>query len=264
MPESFADAGPDYLEQLLDTAIRAPAAAGDPASGRIAAGLLVALAAKGEDGRVEPYLSWGPGRGTTYEVRCFDQAERPAGSDRYATGGEAIRATGTCAARPGHTARVVAIADDGEERWMRAVRETAAIYRVPEPAERPDSPVATSEVVGALRQLLAEMTVHVDASAIEQVVRDAMAGPGHDPAAANGRPASADGATVEALVRAVVARLGGMIPTADDIADKVTRQIAAGRRDLRPGGLTRPRPTLPPPRPAPAPTATPAPAPTEP
>jgi len=38
MPEPFATAGADYLEQLLRAAIHAPAAADDPASGRVGPG----------------------------------------------------------------------------------------------------------------------------------------------------------------------------------------------------------------------------------
>ena len=264
MADPYADVGPDYLEQLLDAAIRAPAAATDPAGGRITAGLLVALAALQEDERVESYLSWGPGRPTVYEVRCYDQAEAVVGQSRHARAGEAIRATGVCAARPGHTARVVAIADDGEERWMMAVREAAAIYRVPAPEERPETPLSAAEVFPALRQLLADMTVHVDATAIEQVVREAMGGAGHSPAA-GGDDMATDPEKLNRLVRAVVSELADLIPSADDIAAKVTRQMAArpggpvtatpGRDNQRPAPTgARTRPTLPPPRPVPAPT----------
>ena len=261
MPESFADAGRDYLAQLLDAAVRAPAAASEPASGRIAADLLVALASKGEDDRVEPYLSWGPGRQTVYEVRCYDEAEQLVGRQRYAGAGEAIRATGGCCARAGYTARVVAIADDDEERWMMAVRESAAIYRIPDPTQKPDPQPESSAVVAELRQLLAGMTVHVDATEIEQVVHRAMAGSSQAQVVGDARTGTADADTIEELVREVVSQIRSLLPSAEDIAEKVTRQISAGapapaaaapsHRDQQ-SSVARPRPTLPPPRVVPA------------
>ncbi len=247
--EPFGDAGPDYLEQLLAAAVRPPVATDDPAGGRIAAALLVALAARNADERVEPYLAWGPDRPTVYEVRCYDQSERLVSSDRHDSAGAAIRATGVVAADPANTARVVAIAEDGEERWMMAVRASAAVLRLPDPGEIPATPPVATELVEALRHLLAGMTVQVDATAIDGIVRRALGDLAPAPAIANGNGAVTDPGTLDPLVQRVVTQLATMIPTADDIADTVTRRLAA--RPVPPAAVPRPRPTLPPPRPEP-------------
>lgn len=134
MPEPFANAGADYLEQLLRAAMHVPAAAADPASGRVVARLMVALGAKREDERLEMYLSCSPGRRSVYEVTCYDEADRPASRVRDLPAGQAVRAaTGLAAARPDHTVAVVARDDSGGERCVLMARGRVATYRFPAP-----------------------------------------------------------------------------------------------------------------------------------
>ncbi|MDQ2826131.1 MAG: hypothetical protein M3Y04_04085, partial [Actinomycetota bacterium] len=119
MSDPFAVAGTDYLEQLLRAAIRVPAAASDPAGGRVVASLMVALVAKGEDERIEPYLSCSPGRRSVYEVTCYDEAGRPASLVTGLAAGQAIRAAARfAAARTDRTVTVVARDDIGHERCV--------------------------------------------------------------------------------------------------------------------------------------------------
>lgn len=203
MSDPFAVAGADYLEQLLRAAIRAPAAAADPAGGRVVASLMVALVAKGEDERIEPYLSCSPGRRSVYEVTCYDG--RPASLVTGLAAGQAIRAAARfAAARTDCTVTVVACDDTGHERCVLVGRGPAATYQFPDagavdgpapgPAEggasawRPDprdaqwvalierieSLPTTDDVVTSLRDLLRGMTIEIDATAIEDAIHAAM------------------------------------------------------------------------------------------
>ena len=133
MPEPFAIAGADYLEQLLRAAIDVPAAAGDPASGRVVARLMVALGARGEDERLEPYLSCSPGRRSVYEVTCYDEADRPTSRVTDRTAGQAIRAAARFAAdRPDRRVEVVARDETGRERCVLVASRGTATYQFPE------------------------------------------------------------------------------------------------------------------------------------
>jgi len=132
MPEPFASAGADYLEQLLRAAINVPAAAADPASGRVVARLMVTLGAKGEDERLEPYLSCSPGRRSVYEVTCYETADRPASRVTDLAAGRAIRAAARFAsARPDRTVAIVARDDTGDERCVLVAKGGTATYQFP-------------------------------------------------------------------------------------------------------------------------------------
>ncbi|MCA1691327.1 MAG: hypothetical protein ABR540_21380 [Acidimicrobiales bacterium] len=190
MPEAFATAGADYLEQLLRAAIQLPAAAADPASGQVVARLMVALVARGEDERLERYLSCSPGRRSVYEVTCYDGSDRPASWVTDLAAGRAISAAARfAAARPDRTVTIVARDDTGHERCVLVAKGPTAIYQFPEMgavddggpgqaegptstsrpdpsdahwlalAERLESLPTTDEVVTALRDLLGRMTM---------------------------------------------------------------------------------------------------------
>ena len=189
MPEPLADAGVDYLEELLRAAMHTPAAQTDPTSGRVVARLMVALAARREDARLEPYLSCSRGRRSVHEVTCHDDAGRPVSRVSELAAGQAVRAaTGFAAARPDRTVAVVARDDAGRERQVLVVRGTTATYQfaegtvdddgplirepaspagVPGPApeqwlaiaERLASLPTTDEVVNALHDRIGRMTV---------------------------------------------------------------------------------------------------------
>ncbi|MGI9022672.1 MAG: hypothetical protein ACR2HV_05480 [Acidimicrobiales bacterium] len=132
MPEFLAAAGGDYLEQLLRAAVGVPAAAADPAGGRVAARLVIALGAKGEDDRLETHLACTPGRASFYEVTCYDRANRPASRVSDLGAGQAIRAAVALArARSESTVRVVARDDLGGERCVLVARGWDASYQFP-------------------------------------------------------------------------------------------------------------------------------------
>ncbi len=132
MPEPLANAGVDYLEQLLRAAINVPAAAADPASGRVVARLMVALGAKGGDERLEPYLSCSPGRRSVYEVTCYETTDRPASRVTDLAAGRAIRAAARFAsARPDRTVAIVARDDTGDERCVLVAKGGTATYQFP-------------------------------------------------------------------------------------------------------------------------------------
>jgi len=146
MPEPFSAAGAEYLEQLLGAAIRAPAAGHDPASGRVVAKLIVALVAKGEDARLEPYLSCSPGRRAVFEVTCYDEDERPASWITDLGAGQAIRAAAKFAtARPDGTITVVARDDSGAHRRVLVARGPVATYQFPETAAAEEVAPAEAE-----------------------------------------------------------------------------------------------------------------------
>ncbi len=136
MAEPFVAAGADYLEQLLRAAILAPTASADPSSGRVVARLLVALGAKGEDERLESYLSCWPGRPSVYEVTSYDRAHHRASRISDLTAGQAVRAaTGFAAARPDHSVVVNARDYTGYERCVLVARGPVASYRFADVAE---------------------------------------------------------------------------------------------------------------------------------
>lgn len=239
MPEPLASAGADYLEQLLHAAIHVPAAAGDPASARIAGSLLASLAARHEDARLEPFFSWA-GRPTSYEVRTYDEANRIVSRNQYPCAAEAIRAAGEWGNTGDHTAELVARGHDGEERSVYLVRERAPIYRLPEsatvgadlavdhpqtPAQGPGPGPTGTEVVETLREMLTGMTVHVDATAIEEAVREA----------------------VDDMARAVAVQVANLIPSAADIAERVMRTTGLGPTTGVAGPGARPVGSAPPP-----------------
>jgi len=141
MAEPFVAAGADYLEQLLRAAILAPTASTDPSSGRVVARLMVALGAKREDERLEPYLSCWPGRPSVYEVTSYDDAGRPASRVSDLAAGQAIRAAiGFAAARPDCSAVVDARDPSGYERCVLEARGPHATYHFADVA--PPSPPA--------------------------------------------------------------------------------------------------------------------------
>jgi len=200
--EPLTGAGPDYLEQLLQAAISVPAAAGDAASGRIAGSFLLALAAQGEDARIEPYLAPGGDPTIAYEVQRYDAEHRILSRDSYAGAGEAIRATRASAGEHGSTVQVIAKPAGAPGRWVFMMRGDVAIYRLPAAGaegfgefvppeleapllesvgpsvtlvQRLESLPTTNEIVDALLSVLAGLTVQVDVTAIREVVREAVA-----------------------------------------------------------------------------------------
>jgi len=151
MAEPFAVAGADYLEQMLRAAMHVPAAAADPSGGRVVAKLMVALATKREDERLEAYLSCSPGRRSVYDVTCYDEADHPASQVSDLRAGQAVRAAiGFSAARPECTIVVVARDDTGGERCVLVVRGPVATYQFPEVSVDNGEPAPSSSPAPAI------------------------------------------------------------------------------------------------------------------
>lgn len=133
MPEPFAVAGADYLEQLLRVALHTPVAATDPSAGQVVARLMVALGAKGEDERLAPYLSGWSGRHSRFDVTRYDDADRPAARVTDLGAGQATRAlVGFSAAHPNCAVVVSARDDSGDERCVLVARGAVATYQFPD------------------------------------------------------------------------------------------------------------------------------------
>ncbi len=200
--DPFAAAGADYLEQVLQAAMQAPAAAGNPASGGIVARLMVALVSTGEDARLDPYLAFEPGSPSVCEVRWSDGLDMAPAARVNLRAAEALRTAAGVGASDQCTAQVYASDGAGRERCVFLTRGSTATYFFPDsraslaPGRYPShlGPSATlgatdqlllltelvgtlptrAEMVGALRELLTGMTVEVDATAIEDVIFDAV------------------------------------------------------------------------------------------
>lgn len=216
-------AGPDYLEQLLQAAINVPAAPGDPASARIAGSLLVALAERQDDARVEPYLAWAQGQPMSYEVRRYDHESRIESSDEYSVAGDAVRATQASAAHRDGTVQLIARPDGARERSMLMMRGNVAIYRMPdrgavEPGpsrnlvERTESPPTAHEIVGLLRDVMSGVTVQVDVTAIQEVVRDAVEEARRESVATTDDGVVTNREAVDEMARAIARQLVSMLP----------------------------------------------------
>ncbi|MDQ6949781.1 MAG: hypothetical protein M3256_26920 [Actinomycetota bacterium] len=288
MSDPFAAAGADYLEQVLQAAMQAPAAAGNPASGEIVARLMVALVSTGEDARLDPYLAFEPGRSSVCEVRWSDGPDKPPAAKVNLRAAEALRIAAGVGASDQCTAQVYASDGAGRERCVFLTRGSMATYLFPDsgasltPVRHPShlGPSTTlsatdqlllltemvgtlptrAEVVGALRELLTGMTVEVDATAIEDVIFDAVeqvsrsgavgsletAG-GKRPAAPPLSARTPQPQTIEQLARLIVAQLveeqrmpqaeevaqamAPLIPTPAQIAELVVARMAnEGRR----------------------------------
>ncbi len=147
MPEPFAVAGADYVEQLLRVALHTPVAATDPSAGQVVGRLMVALGSKGEDERLAPYLSGRSGRHSRFDVTCYDNADRPAARVTDLGAGQATRAlVGFSAAHPNCAVVVSERDDSGDERCVLVARGPVATYQFPDgsvPTLPPQEEVAT-------------------------------------------------------------------------------------------------------------------------
>ncbi len=150
MPEPFAVAGADYLEQLL----RPPQRPLNPSAGQVVARLMVALGAKGEGERLAPYLSGWSSPHSRFDVTRYDDADRPAASVTDLGAGQATRAlVGFSAAHPNCAVVVNARDDSGDERCVlvgRGCRHVSILRRVSsEPAASGGGDEPTASAVRA-------------------------------------------------------------------------------------------------------------------
>jgi len=258
--EPFAEAGAEYIEQLLRAALQAPAAAGDPASGRIVARLMLLLLARGEGDRLERYLACRPGRASVFDV-SVDGIDGPlAVGTRDLSASDAVRSAARLASEHGRS-HVVA-REGGEQRTVLTIEGTTISYLFPpggadvvaggsgveHRGAAPPTPYAplpsslqwsamstklealptTDQLVAALRKLLAAVTIQIDATAIEDVVLSALEQVSG--LAEGARPSvAADGGEITAQLERLsrgVDELMSRIPTAADIADLVARRPA--------------------------------------
>jgi hypothetical protein len=261
-----AEDGVELLTELLVTALDAgPETGRDDATGRMAAQLLVALARSGANDVVAAALGLGLGEEAGYEVRRFDPGSIVVTSvaGPMAAPDAVLTASGLASASP-EAIEVVALVPGGTER---VVLTRAAggplVHRGPATEPWPDrapagepwpehaslAPVElptpdawdVPALADAVRSVLAEATVEVDVSGVEQTVREAVreavagalstaAPPAAEPAAP---PEPVDPSVV---AERVAARLADDRIDPGEVAERVAARLADDRVDpVEPG-----------------------------
>lgn len=167
---------------LLGAVVSMPGAADDPSAGSLAGSLLAALVGRGDDDVVERYLE--PGSPVaTFELRTYRVGSSvPVTRDEKVGGRDALqRMLDQDEPQGGHelvahledgtVARVVVRLGDGPLVYQFAGRHGTAAALA-----EPDRGAPVADLADAVRRALADTTIEVDLSGIEEVVTRAVAG----------------------------------------------------------------------------------------